>query len=176
LHHEIIAFITKAREQGAFVIYDPNFRRPHLADLEQLKPWMLENIRHADMVRGSNEDFELIFGAGNIDQAFSQVTANGCNVLIYTKNKDGVEAIFENKRFNIEVMDIEPVSTIGAGDAFNAGLIYGLRTRSTCKDSMMDAENLLRLAARFSTDVCLHVENYISEEFAADLTNEFCSL
>jgi fructokinase len=172
LHHEIIAFIKKAREQGAFVIYDPNFRRPHLADLEQFKPRMLENIRNADMVRGSNEDFELIFGAGNIEQAFTHVTSNGCNVLIYTKNKDGVEAIFGNKRFNVEVKEIEPVSTIGAGDAFNAGLIYGLQTKSTCENSMLDEESLLRVAVSFSEDVCMHLENYISHDFAFNLLKE----
>ena len=172
LHHEILSFITKAREKGAFIIYDPNFRKPHLADLERLKPWILENIRKAHMVRGSNEDFELIFGTGNIDQTYSEISANGCNMLIYTKNKEGAEAIFGNGRFTVKVPEIKPVSTIGAGDAFNAGLIYGLVTKSALHQSLKDADRLLQMAARFSADVCLHIENYVSNNFGNSIQKE----
>jgi fructokinase len=169
LHSEILAFIRMAKEHGAYIVYDPNFRRPHLAELEKFKPLMIENIRQADMVRGSDEDFKLIFGSRNFQEAFSSVSLYGCNTLIYTKNKDGVEAIINDEHYAIEVPPIEPLSTIGAGDSFNAGLIYGLMTSPGPVLSRIVCENILLSGTRFSADVCMHLENYISEDFATNL-------
>ena len=165
LHDEIIRFINKARRNGAFILYDPNFRKPHLHDLERARPLIMENIRHADLVRGSDEDFNLVFGAGNFDQAWRSVSECNCQNLVYTKNKDDVEAIINGTRYTLPVPEIIPVSTIGAGDAFNAGLIYGI----TLSGSPTLSGSILQTAVSFSSNVCLHLENYISEDFATEL-------
>ena len=54
---KVLKFIRKARNAGAIIIYDPNFRRPHLDDLQKVMPWIMENLSLADIVRGSDEDF-----------------------------------------------------------------------------------------------------------------------
>ena len=46
--------------------------------------------------------------------------------LIYTANKHGVHLFTENFHKIFNVPNIKPVSTVGAGDNFSAGLIYGL--------------------------------------------------
>ena len=37
LHDQIIRFISKARKKGAFILYDPNFRKPHLHDAGRMR-------------------------------------------------------------------------------------------------------------------------------------------
>ena len=59
----LLGFLSSAKDAGVIIMYDPNFRKPHLHELDRLKPMIMENIGYADIVRGSNEDFELIFGA-----------------------------------------------------------------------------------------------------------------
>jgi fructokinase len=83
-------------------------------------------------------------------------------VLLYTKNF--------TKTYTTP--HIKTVSTIGAGDSFNAGIIYGLQKLNITKQELPDLpeekwDKLIEYAIRFATDVCRHYENYISKELAA---------
>jgi len=132
------------------------------------------------MVRGSDEDFRLIFGAMSGEEAFEHVKQSGCPMLIYTKNREGVELFTTSQRIQVPVNPIEPVSTIGAGDAFNAGIIYALADEAAVlpgKAFLADSLNpsdrawepVLRQGIRFSENVCLSLDNYISVEFGKSL-------
>ena len=50
-----------AHEAGAWLYYDVNFRKNYIADLPDLMPNIEENMRLANVVRGSTEDFEYLF-------------------------------------------------------------------------------------------------------------------
>ena len=72
------------------------------------------------------------------------------------------------------VNPVKTVSTIGAGDNFNAGFIYAaLKNGFNANDMRMltaaDWETLVPVAHSFSADVCQSIFNYISPEFAASL-------
>lgn len=66
------------------------------------------------------------------------------------------------------------VSTIGAGDNFNAGLIcamlrYDIR-RADIERGLTEAEwsKLIESATAFSADCCAGIYNYVSKEFGAN--------
>ncbi len=167
---KLIEFIRQANKRKAIVIYDPNFRKQHLHELEKLRPLIFDNFAHADIIRGSNEDFSFILGADNADEAYS-VTAKYCRNLLYTANKKGVFVRTPGVKSTFPVKTIEPVSTIGAGDNFNAGIVYSLFTHNI---GFCDLENLpadswemiVTTAVDFATQVCMSYDNYISAEFA----------
>ena len=167
---KLIAFIRGARSGGAFILYDPNFRKSHLGELENIKPWIIENISLASMVRGSDEDFNLIFGVNNADEAFGHVEQSGCTALIYTKNKDCVEMVTKDFRRSYAVEPVTVLSTIGAGDAFNAGIIYAYATFAGKSLHLNDfAEEIISTGIRFSADVCRSMDNCISVDFVEKL-------
>jgi fructokinase len=69
------------------------------------------------------------------------------------------------------VEPVNPVSTIGAGDTFNAGLLYGIHRGGYHRDQIgmltrEQWEELLREAIAFSREVCLSYENYLPVEYA----------
>ncbi|TSA27772.1 MAG: fructokinase [Bacteroidetes bacterium] len=165
-------FLTHAREHGAFLVYDPNFRTPYLKQLPNFRPWINENIAISQITRGSAGDFMHIFEVSDAAGAYEQVIAHGGKTLIYTKSDAGVEVITPDIHLSIPVPEICPVSTIGAGDAFNAGLIYSLAGRPAANplpQSEPEWKSIILLAIDFSTDVCLHIDNYISPDFAENL-------
>jgi fructokinase len=57
----LMNFIKHATQQNAIILYDPNFRKPHLHELPEIRDDILENISYSSIVRGSDEDFNLIF-------------------------------------------------------------------------------------------------------------------
>lgn len=175
---KVIRFIRKARNSGALIIYDPNFRKPHLRELPSLLPWIIENISLSDIVRGSDEDFIHIFGVRKGSDAFSKVRKAGCLILIYTRNRRGIEVYCGKHQQNFPVPNIRPESTIGAGDAFNAGLISGLLAlgkegavleQGRWKVARNSWKPLIERATAFATDVCMAHDNAISEELATRL-------
>jgi fructokinase len=170
----LLRFLNHARAKGCILIYDPNFRKPHLHELEKLKPFILENIALSDLVRASDEDFNLIFGVDNSKDAFKIIRNLGCDNLIYTANSKDVIMMSQENTVVLKVPVIEPVSTIGAGDNFNAGIIWTLSNHGVTKKEMNNLplhimENILANGISFSAGVCMSYENYISNEFALRL-------
>jgi fructokinase len=162
--------VTGAKVKGALVIYDPNFRESHLNDLDELKPLIIENMKMARLVRGSDADFRNIFGAMNADEAY-KIVKNYCPLLVYSASTEGVfvrTPVFSGK---FSVRKITPVSTIGAGDNFNAGMITSIYKKHFTSEQLGNLKEkewseIISLAVDFATDVCLSYENYISREFA----------
>jgi fructokinase len=166
----VIRFLEIGLERGAIIVYDPNFRKAHLKDLAELKPRIIENIRYADIIRGSDEDFELIFGADHPERV-RKIIGEDSKMLIYTKNSGPVKIYLNAHHASCVAEKIQPVSTIGAGDNFNAGIIHWLLKTGTTRRGLQslaekDLEEITRTGIKFATHVCLGFDNYISEEFA----------
>ena len=69
------------------------------------------------------------------------------------------------------------VSTIGAGDNFNAGIIYGLlkyNVRRCDLDTLPEEtwSRIIRCGIDFATEVCGSYDNYISKEFAESYSRQ----
>jgi fructokinase len=166
------SFIYNAKEKGALLIYDPNFRKSHLSEIDNLKPLIIENMQMASLVRGSDEDFKNIFGADNIEQAW-EVVREFCKCLVYTANSKGVFVRTNSFSGIFPVQRIEPVSTIGAGDNFNAGMITSIYRCGIKKEHLevlteKEWSGVIDPAVAFATHVCMSYENYISNDFARE--------
>jgi fructokinase len=163
--------LTKsAKENQAILIYDPNFRPTHSSDLDTLVPVIIRNMKVAAIIRGSDEDFKNIFGAKNVDEAWD-VVKKYCNCLVYTANAEGVYVRTITFRGRFPVKKIKPVSTIGAGDNFNAGMIAAIYRNKITRQELdkigeQEWSKIVSMGVDFATEVCMSYENYISHEFA----------
>ena len=169
-------FIQNAKDNGALILYDPNFRKSHLSELLTLKPLVIENMQMAGLLRGSDEDFKNIFGTANADEAWEAVKGY-CKCLVYTANIEGVYVRTSSFSGKFPVQKISPVSTIGAGDNFNAGMITSIYHNNISRDQLENLtehewSKIIALAVSFATHVCMSYENYISKEFAKELKNK----
>jgi fructokinase len=163
-------FIKGAKENGALILYDPNFRKGHLSELNTLRPLIIENMQMATILRGSDEDFQNIFGAGTPDEAWD-IVRKYCKCLVYTANVEGVYVRTTSFSGKFPVKKITPVSTIGAGDNFNAGMLTAIYRNNYKRDQLENLgekewSKIISNAVDFATHVCLSYENYISKDFA----------
>lgn len=168
--HEVLkTFLQKARNNGAFLIYDPNFRASYKSQLSQLMPYIEDCIRLAHLVKGSDEDFSIIFKTTDCTEIWQKVSALDSHALIITKGSEGAEQFSLQGNTHVNGCDIQAVSTIGAGDTFTAGLVYQLSQLSQFKN-IVDNESVdwlpvLKTANEFAAQVCMSYENYLSWEF-----------
>lgn len=167
---KIKKFVQSSHDNGALVLYDPNFRKSHLSELGSLKPLIVENMRMSSLIRGSDEDFVNIFRVNSADEAW-EVVRNYTSCLVYTANTEGVYVRTNSFSGKFPVKSITPVSTIGAGDNFNAGILTSIYRNNITRDQLAtigsnEWRKIIETAVDFATHVCLSYENYISPEFA----------
>lgn len=155
LHH--------ARQSGVFIYYDPNVRKSHLPELETTLTFYKSNISKSDLVRGSDEDFSYLAGAESGEAAFRFVKACGCNQLIYTRNSAGTDLFTTGFSKHFEARELNIVSTIGAGDSFNAGFVSAIHQvgKNELDENFWDVA--IGRAVIFASEVCCSRENFISK-------------
>ncbi|SFM46073.1 PfkB family carbohydrate kinase [Methanolobus profundi] len=169
---ELESIIHAAKDAGSTIIYDPNFRRSQLPLLHDIKPMIMKNISYSDIVRASHEDMRMIHGCSNAEEAYGFVLENGCDHLMYTTSSEGVHLKTPLLSKYYKVPTIETVSTVGAGDNFDAGLAYMLYSKGINSINSVSESNwdeIIRMATDFASHVCMSTDNYISNTFASGL-------
>jgi len=166
----VLSIVSKAHKAGTAIIYDPNFRAVHLqqGNREQLVKIIEENFALADIVRGSDEDFMNIYGESVPEKVYERISAF-CPNLIITANALQVHAFCPGLHKVFDVPRIETVSTVGAGDNFNAGVIHALIEQKAKRAEVLphinDWEPLINSGIKFSSAVCKTLDNYVPEGF-----------
>lgn len=179
LRPQVSGLLEYARQRGAIIYYDVNFRKAHQADVMKVTPNLIDNLEYADIVRGSKEDFEVLYKKDSAERVYRAETSFYCKRFIYTDGPNPV-SVFSNNGFHKEyaMPKTETVSTIGAGDNFNAGFIYGMIKYGVTRDDVEQDlseevwDKLIATATAFSADCCKDIFNYISKEFGQQLQNK----
>ena len=173
---QVAGFLDYAKSKGAILYYDVNFRASHKDEVMKLTPNILENLEYANIVRGSKEDFQIMFNKDDADSVYRSEIAFYTKNFIYTQGADPVILMAEGgieKQYTI--IETDPLSTIGAGDNFNAGLVYGIIKNGITKDSIANGlkeeqwDSIIGCAQRFSAQCCTSIDNYIDKEFGSKM-------
>lgn len=180
IRDQMAVFLTYASERGAILYYDVNYRASHRAELMKVKANILENLELASIVRGSKEDFEVMFGMQEAEKVYRSEVSFYCKNFIYTQGADPLE-IRGMGGFSGQypVEQTATVSTIGAGDNFNAGFVYGLMKYGITRQMLeagLSAEQwgqLVGEAQQFAANVCKSINNSVDQDFADQKKREW---
>ena len=156
------SMLSEAHNAGAWLYYDINFRKTHIADIPDVMPNIEENMQLANVVRGSMEDFGYLYNLTDADAIYALVR-RFCSTLILTDGARTIRVYTPEGCATYPVKPIETVSTVGAGDNFNAGYIYAIR------NGIDDPAARIAMAQRWSQDVCRQLGNNISDELVTQL-------
>ena len=171
LRPKVKDFLDYARRCEALIYYDINFRSSHASEAIKLRSTILENFELADIVRGSTEDFHNMFGTIDPTRAYKQEVAFYCHQMLCTDAEGAISLFTPTFTKEYKVQKIETVSTIGAGDNFNAGVVFGLMAADirradlpTLSESQWDG--IVAHGCALAAEVCQSFNNSISKDFA----------
>jgi fructokinase len=97
----------------------------------------------ADIVRLSDSDFAYLYGVGDYAAKARSLFSSGTQLFVVTRGIGGVQAWHAQAgEIRVDAPRIKVVDTIGAGDSFQAGLLFALRAIGR-----IEADPLAQLAA-----------------------------
>ena len=173
---QVSDFLTYAHKCGAILYYDVNYRASHRNEVMKITPNLIENLELADIVRGSHEDFEILYRQNEAAKVYHSEISFYCKKFICTRGKEPISVYAENDfHKNYEVKKTKTVSTIGAGDNFNAGFLYGIIRQNITRDdidrglSEAQWDALIASGQAFSAECCKDIYNYVSKEFGLSM-------
>lgn len=149
----VLAVVEAARRAGTLVSYDPNIR-PALAGDRQTALARVERIvRTADIVKISDEDLAWLL-PGEPDEAVARRWAgHGPRLVVVTRGGRGAIGVHDGRVLDCPAPRVTVVDTVGAGDAFTAGLLSSLaRDGWSFQPAAVDAA--VRYAAATAAAVC----------------------
>ena len=178
----ILQMLEQAAEANAIVYYDLNFRRSHQAELESLLPAILQNFQQSTIVRGSADDFEVMFSTRDARDIYKRYIGQRCPYFICTAGAGQITVCTPSGCYDFQAPLVEyVVSTVGAGDSFNAGFACALIWQNIMPEDIPNLDKdawqrLVATACRFAGDTCRSTENYIKHyEKLPDNTHPFCT-
>src|SRR5258707_1371038 len=82
----------------------------------------------ADIVRMSDVDFEFLYGGSDHAERAKSLIKGGASLVVVTRGIKGAQAWHrEAAAVEVEAPTVDVVDTIGAGDSFQAALLFALR-------------------------------------------------
>jgi fructokinase len=123
--------VREARaRKGVLVSYDPNIRPAVLEAPTRGRQLVERSVHRAHLVKASREDLEWLYPSRSVHEIALRWNELGAALVVVTDGADGAVAYREGAPpLRRPGRDIELVDTIGAGDAFTAGLLSGLVRR-----------------------------------------------
>ena len=171
LRDKVAFLLERAKEKKAIIYYDINFRESHKSEAIKLASTVIENFEYADIVRGSKEDFFHMYGLQEPERIYRDKVKFYCPNFLCTTGGGNITLRTASINKEYFSQQIETVSTIGAGDNFNAGILYALlkyNIRHNDIPTLDEAtwDKLVQSGIEFASNVCQSVHNSVSHEFA----------
>jgi len=151
---ETKALISDARASST-ISFDPNCRPNLVTDKAAYLARMTEFATDADLIKMSDVDFAYLFGDEPYAQRANALLEQGTSLVVITRGGNGAAAWHAGAgQVEVPAPKVEVADTIGAGDSFQAALLFALHkqgrlARQQLKDVSADE---LRRALSFAAN------------------------
>jgi fructokinase len=123
---ETKALIADARVMST-ISFDPNCRPNLVKDKPAYLTRMAEFTGSADLIKMSDVDFSYLFGAEPYQQRAGAMLGQGPSLVVITRGNNGAIAWHAKAgEIEVEAPKVAVADTIGAGDSFQAALLFAL--------------------------------------------------
>ncbi|MCK6832134.1 aminoimidazole riboside kinase [Enterobacter bugandensis] len=122
-----IQAMADIREAGGYVSFDPNIRPDLWPDENALRRCLEQALQSADVVKLSVEELAFLTGDADVREGLNTLMERcPARLVLVTQGKEGVIAWHQGAVKHYPATPVQCVDTTGAGDAFVAGLLFGL--------------------------------------------------
>ncbi|MET4803159.1 carbohydrate kinase [Bradyrhizobium sp. LB11.1] len=131
--------IADARTSST-ISFDPNCRPNLVKDKPAYLARMAEFAAGTDLIKMSDVDFAYLFGEEPYQRRASALLGQGTSLVVITRGNNGAIAWHAKAgQIEVEAPKVEVADTIGAGDSFQAALLFALHKQGgLARPQLMD--------------------------------------
>lgn len=140
--------VKYAKEQGAMISYDPNYRELLWKSKEQAIKEMRAPIPYVNVLKISDEETGLMTGEADPIKASERLVEQGISVVVVTLGKKGALVCTKEGYSIVPGFVSKVVDTTGAGDSFWGGFISRIVAsgREVNELTLAELETMIRFA------------------------------
>jgi len=124
----VAGMATDARD-AMTVSYDPNCRPGLMGSAQETRPRVERLVAISDVVKVSDEDLGWLYPGRPYAEIAAAWLGSGPAMVVVTRGGAGSYAVVAAGVVHVPAPAVAVVDTVGAGDAFTAGLLDALRRR-----------------------------------------------
>lgn len=118
-----------AREAGALVSYDPNYRPALWRSERDALEWMSLPLPLVDLIKLSEEELPLLTGSADLEEGSRRLEAQGLSLVLVTLGGAGAFCRWRGNCFRVPGVPVQVADTNGAGDTFLGAVLHRLCSR-----------------------------------------------
>ncbi|MEV0948701.1 carbohydrate kinase [Rhodococcus sp. NPDC049939] len=122
---DVVADMLARRRPYATISFDPNVRPTLIADSARARARIEHLVSMADIVKASEEDLQWYDPDRDTEDIALAWLCRGPATVVVTKGAEGAFAVCPRGAVEVAAPAVEVIDTVGAGDAFMAGLLDG---------------------------------------------------
>lgn len=119
-----------AKEKGAVISYDPNYRPLLWKDESTAIERMRLGLKLADIVKVSDEELYLLTGTADLDKGADIILSYGVSLVFVSLGAKGSYYRNSNASGFMNTYDVKTVDTTGAGDAFLGAILHCVKDKT----------------------------------------------
>ncbi|MFZ2176491.1 MAG: carbohydrate kinase [Rhodococcus sp. (in: high G+C Gram-positive bacteria)] len=126
----VVADLVTSQRASSTISYDPNVRPPLITDAARARERIEYLVSIADIVKASDEDLRWFDPDRDPLDVAHDWLSRGPAVVAVTAGAQGAFAVYAGGVVEVPAVEVAVVDTVGAGDAFMAGLLDGFWSRA----------------------------------------------
>lgn len=149
--------VKTAKEAGALISYDPNYRASLWKDEATAVEAMKSVIPLADVMKVSDEESLLLTGVKSYEEAVEVLLSLGLKLVAITLGEDGVLVATKNGKERVVGFRTNAIDTTGAGDSFWGGFLSRFLSLNKAVEELT-GEDIRACAVQGNAVACLCVQ------------------
>ncbi len=139
--------VTAAKNAGALITFDPNYRAPLWKSKALAAEQMLWGVKQADVIKVGSDELRLLLDDDTETAAHRLIQDFGVKLALVTMGKEGCYFVNKNACGAVPTFnDVKTIDTTGAGDIFGGAAVYKL-LETQMKPEKLTKEQLVELAS-----------------------------
>ena len=152
----LVALVRRDHE-GRLVMLDPNVR-PGIVPEDQYRETLSEMVVMSTILKASDSDLRWMYPSLTPEQAAERILDKGVRLVVVTHGEQGAFGAHRDLRIRVAAPRVKVVDTVGAGDAFGAGLLAWLYNHDLISAELTlesnELESALAYACRVAAITC----------------------
>lgn len=150
--------LSESKKRGIPVAIDMNYRETVHKSPQKLIDALNKEMANISILKGSVEDFDVVFGTRDLEKVSHLVNPKGVRLLIMTEDARGASWALDGEEHGINGFRTNLIDTTGAGDCFMGAFLYSLLHHCDLCDLKKDELNEMIRFANAAASLC--VEGY----------------